>query len=127
MKIGRGNKLILTSYFANYKKYPVEYKLISVARITPHWFKGEKIVDNETYKSLAPSKKLLYGYKNKEISTSQYIKIYLQDISDIDIYKLYNIFDNYIFLCYEKIDEFCHRIILRKIFNKYNLPCKELR
>lgn len=50
---------IYTSYFANWRNFPKEAKVLGITRFPP---KGGKF-DNEP--SLAPSEELLREYKNK--------------------------------------------------------------
>ena len=118
--------MIFTSYFSNYRKFPKNIRLISIARFTPSWFTGEKIIDSQQFSKIAPTKKLLFDYKNEKISTIDYIKTYLHDIHNVDIIQLYKEFDNSIFICYEKNNDFCHRMIIRRVFNSLNLQCNEL-
>lgn len=50
--------MILTSYFANHRKFPKDRKTVSISRFSPKWFEpDEKDLD------LAPSKELLLDYK----------------------------------------------------------------
>lgn len=115
--------MILTSYFANYRKFPKHKKKISISRFTPHWFEA----DIEA-KELAPSTKLLNDYKNGSVSEIEYEKRYREEtLSKLNPEEIYKKYENGIFLCYEKSEDFCHRQIVNKWFQENGLSSKELK
>jgi uncharacterized protein YeaO (DUF488 family) len=101
--------MIFTSYFANWRKFPKEYKTVSVSRYTKDYIK----VDLHALE-LAPSPELLLGYKDGKITDEEYNEIYLKQLSLLDPKEIAKKYDNAIFLCYEKDGEFCHRHLIKK-------------
>ena len=108
---------MFTSYFSKYK----EGNGISIARITPHWFKGKE------YKKLAPSYWLLNKYKN-DGDIEFFTKYYQENVLDLlDPTLIYQeLGEDAVLLCWEKSDKFCHRHLVAKWLNeKLNLNIKE--
>lgn len=102
---------IFTSYFSNIYNLR-DYTLISISRFSPAGFHGL------SYISLAPSKKLLYNYKNKKLSKSDYFRIFKEEtLSQLNpqtvLDELYSLqipdSKGLVLLCYEKPKDFCHR------------------
>ena len=83
------------------------------AKHLPYFLKLHNI-GYEYRPELAPSKELLNGYKNKEVSWEEYIKIYNQLLIDRDILKNISVkdFDNVVLLCSEPTAEQCHRRLM---------------
>ena len=114
--------MILTSYFANWRKFPGNRKKISISRITPKWFKS----DIEA-KELAPSSKLLKEYKEGIVSEEEYERRYFEEtLSKLDPVSIYNKYKDGIFLCYESSEDFCHRQLVSKWLKEKKLKIKEL-
>jgi len=114
--------MILTSYFANWRKFPGNRKTISISRITPSWFKP----DIEA-KELAPSLKLLNDYKKGVVSDREYEEIYYKEtLSKLDPFEIYDKYKDGVFLCYESSEDFCHRQLVSKWLSQNSLPVKEL-
>jgi len=111
---------IYTSYFANGKNIDESIIQISIARWSPKWFEGARMVQ------LAPSSKTLQLFKDRIINKEEYKDRYMQ--------KLHKFFSNpqevfnclrtqwddkdVALLCYEKSGDFCHRHILAKWLSK---------
>ena len=113
--------MIHTSYFANIKNLK-NRKLISISQITPHWadISGE-------YKALAPTKSILFGYKNEEISDEEYTKRYREEVlSKLDPRKVYDDLNGSVLLCYEKRGDFCHRNIVSDWLLENGFKSKEV-
>ena len=116
---------IKTGYFSYLEKYKaMGYTPISIARFTPSWFKGLHI----SY--LAPSRKLLFSYKNNQINEEQFKEEYYKMLNRLDLSKIltkFNVSDNVILLCYEKTGNFCHRHLLADYLNSnFDMNIKEL-
>lgn len=80
------------------------------AKHLPYFLKLHGI--NYEYKpELAPTKELLDGYKNKNISWQEYEKVYNKILLDRDIINSISIdeLDNSVLLCSEPTAEQCHR------------------
>lgn len=96
--------MIYTSYFGNWRNFPKDMEIVSIARVPPKGFKGR------TYDRLAPSPQLLEQYKTKLIDSTFFTKVfnsYLATLNKTDI--LNELGDNVILCCYEKKGDFCHR------------------
>lgn len=115
---------IKTGYFAYTKKYEeLGYRCISIARVTPKWFRGICLPE------LAPTFDLLDRYKRGLVSEVDYKEEYefmLKRVNIDGVLKNFNKDDKIIFLCYEKSSSFCHRHILAEYLNtNYGLDVKE--
>lgn len=130
--------IIYTSYFANLRNIDLsQYKLFSISRFPP------KFLINYDYVNLnilAPSSKLLLGYKNGDIDQDQYIEIYTRYLDSLNDNTKFQTFNGNtrllglkgilsqiesrskdkspVLLCYEKPNSFCHRFILSDYINK---------
>jgi uncharacterized protein YeaO (DUF488 family) len=114
--------MIYTSYFANHRKHSKFRKKVSISLYPPKWFKAD-IQANE----LVPSKKLLLDYKNNLINNIEYEKIYREEtLSKLDPEEIYSKYNECIFLCYERSNEFCHRQIVSAWLKENGFDSKEL-
>ena len=68
--------MIYTSYYSNYKKYSVFYR-ISISRNTPN------DAADISLKFLAPDSSLLCGYKNGNIGEEEYARRYLSSLEEL--------------------------------------------
>jgi len=113
--------MIHTSYFANIRNLGIR-RLVSISQITPDWANV-----NEEYKDLAPTKSILFGYKNEEISDEEYTKRYKEEIlSKLDPKKVYEDLNGAVLLCYEKRSDFCHRNIVSEWLIENGFKSKEI-
>lgn len=102
--------MIYTSYFGNVRKLH-EFVQISIALYTPRFLKIPK------YSNLAPHHKML------EMPEEQYRKVYAELLSRLDpeqvLKDLQEIAqgNNFVLLCYEKPNEFCHRHLVADWLN----------
>lgn len=106
---------LYTGYFAKLKYYDKSIIPISIAQTSPPFFTGLH------YKTLAPSKKLLYAYRNNELIIPEYTKIFMQHLETLSPKKVFNEIakltynsENVILLCWERSDKFCHRFLVAK-------------
>lgn len=137
-----------TSYYANFRNIPKDYLCVAISRFVPEVFKSSNYINFLWNKDnfLAPSKQLLSEVKSGSINQEEYSKRYIQEV--FNRCKPYTGYDNpsdwiqafdnelvsqqtewkaVVFMCYEKPSDFCHRQVLRKIFNKcYQIPIEEL-
>jgi len=114
--------MIYTSYFANAKNIKKK-QFVSISRVTPSWFDFDIIEAKE----LAPSSKLLVAYKNEEVDTIEYEKIYKKEtLSKLDPKEIYEKYNNSVFLCYEKRGDFCHRNIVSAWLEENGYSSKEI-
>lgn len=102
---------VKTSYFANWRNFPKNARIISIAQFPPKGWKGEKM------RSLAPSKELFEAYKAGAVSEEGYKKRYIEDLEDRGITRstlriFFESLGNVVLCCYEKPGDFCHRHIL---------------
>ena len=122
--------MIYTSYFGNIRKLPEDAILISIARSTPKWFKGEALL------GLAPSYQLLNEWKKGNITTTEYERWYRTEVSDRYTYleeieeEILSCVDgelchDIILLCYEKTMDFCHRHILAEMMCECGVDVRE--
>jgi uncharacterized protein YeaO (DUF488 family) len=119
---------LYTGYFANIKKYEhFGYTPVSIAGITPEFFKGEKWSD------FAPRKTFFSEWKKGLITDKEYMKKYLDYLSTIpkeDIEELREITKDgsFVMCCYEKPGDFCHRHYLAAFLRRaYGFKVQELR
>ncbi len=106
--------MIKTSFYGN-KSLNQDMKLIRISRSIPNWFKL-KVVNGE---SLYPSWELLNGYKSGKINQNQYIEIYNQQLSLLDIDYIYQkIGETGVLLCWENPENFCHRRLVANWLEK---------
>jgi len=114
--------MILTSYFANHRNFIPERKKVSISRITPSWFEADEIA-----LELAPSKKLLFDYKEGGVSEEEYIRRYKEEtLSKLNPFEIAQKYNNSIFLCYEKTGDFCHRHIVSEWLEENELLIEEI-
>lgn len=114
---------VITSYFANSKKFPKNRHAVSISRFTPKWFEAD-----EEFKNLAPSIKLLNDYKNGRVTEEDYERIYREEtLSKLDPSDIAKRFKNSILLCYEKEGDFCHRQIVSNWLNENGYKAHELK
>ena len=103
--------MIKTSYFANWRNFPKDFIPIAITCFPPKNWNGLVI------SALAPSKELLYSYKNLLIDNIIFEYKYIEELKDKGITQekiLTHIPNKTLFLCYEKPEDFCHRHILVK-------------
>ena len=115
-----------TSYFSNYRRFPENAKLFSIAQYTP-----KTKTPIESLIELAPSKQLIHAMKDGLINEEQFTQEYVKQLNKLC--KLPNLLsycsqhDIVIFLCYEKPSDFCHRHILADYLNKvYKIGLQEI-
>ena len=115
--------MIYTSYFANWRKFPKEYKVVSISRFSPKYF------DGINFDILSPSKDLLSRYKNGIITEEEYTKEFTEYLSKLDkaniISMLNSIGENLILCCYEKPTDFCHRHLVSAWLRNHGISCRE--
>lgn len=118
---------IYTSYFANYRNFPKDCTKVSVARDLKQSIKVDICIEE-----FAPSKELLYAYKNGNIHDGEYTFRYLAELKNRDLGTIVNKLasiaqtNDVVLLCYEKKGKFCHRHILADCLNAYNFNVMEL-
>ena len=120
--------MIFTSYFSLTKKLEQNgYTTISISRFPPKFYDGKKAF------GLAPSESILNRYKTNQINEDEYTKEYIEYLESRReelvpyLTKLYNSDKKYVFLCYEKAGDFCHRRILADWFKeKTGFECTEI-
>ena len=100
-----------TSYYASPKILKREYKLISISKKPPNWFRVDSI-----FLPLCPSWDLVMPYKQGKITKEQYTERYYNEfLNKLDAAKTYQeLGEDSILLCYETQMEFCHRHIVGK-------------
>lgn len=117
--------MIYTSYFSNWRKFPEGFKKICIARYPPANCKVD-----ETLIIFAPTEGLLKDYKKGDETKEGYEVRYRKQLGKSSDEELRNILENYdncIFLCYEKPEDFCHRHILRDYLKKrFDIQLEEL-
>lgn len=87
----------------------------AISRVVPKNIKVEQL------KELAPSPELLKAFRDGKIDIEKYKEVYDKEtLSILDANGLYKKYDNSFFVCYEKPNEFCHRILIRKWLAKHN-------
>lgn len=122
---------VRTGYFSYTKKYEeMGYFCVSIARMTPKFFKGV------TFEDLAPSNILLARYKKGQLSNEEFAYAYINQIKYLPFDSIFNkLFElaksekskGIVLLCYEKSDNFCHRHVLADYLNEnFDMNISEL-
>lgn len=95
------------------------------AKHLPYFLKLHKI-KYEYKPEYAPTKELLNGYKNKNITWKEYKNIYIEILKEKNITKdiEWGVFDNAVLLCSESTAEKCHRRLLAEFLRKANSALK---
>ena len=99
-------------YLSNFRTAGKDDRAISVAAITPKWYKGA------VRKDLAPKLSTLTKYKKGEITEAEYAFEYVDMIYTHDLDKLAEELDGHILLCYCSKNDFCHRLLLGLYLHK---------
>lgn len=117
--------MIYTSYYGNVKNLPEDSILVSISVTQPYYI--EKVIPQ-----FKPWWETVNNIKKGIIDETEYTRQYLSKISKYNdktwnvIKKMYESEKNYILLCYEKPEDFCHRHILSKFLNeKLNINIQE--
>lgn len=129
-----------TSYYANIKNIPTNYLLVGISRFCPEWLHDGEPSNFMFIRGnfLAPSAELLEMKKNNDVTESQFADLYKKQISDffdgnvpfkdwintLEMQFSEN-YDAIVFLCYEQPTSFCHRHLLRDIFNDNQFHIEE--
>lgn len=79
---------------------------LSIARYSPHWYKGKK------YKPLMPYSWIIQSFKSGKISEEEYeMEYYNTNLSKLNPKKVVEDIKNKTILCWCKAGDFCHRNI----------------
>jgi hypothetical protein len=93
-------------YLSNFRTAGNDDRAISIAAITPRWYKGE------VRKDLAPKLSTLTSFKKGKITNVQYIYEYCKVIYSHNLDDLVKELDNHVLLCYCGKNDICHRLLL---------------
>lgn len=116
--------MIYTSYFSNYRNFPIGLEPISIA-FYPH----QSGFNGRTFWALTPDHKMLIGYKQGKVTQEEFKVRYLAKLDallakeGIDAFQELN---GLILLCYEKRGEFCHRHILAEWLRSHGFEVTEV-
>ena len=99
-------------YLSNFRQSGKDDRAISIAAITPKWYKGA------VRKDLAPRQTTLTNFHNGNITMAEYSYEYVDMIYTHDLDKLAEELDGHVLLCYCSKDEFCHRLLLGLYLHK---------
>lgn len=105
---------LYTGYFAKVKDYiNAGLEPVSIAGITPSFFKGERWSD------FAPRKELFNQWKSGALNNFEYSAKYTEYLNTLPKQDIYELKDsllgenkNFVMCCYEKQGDFCHRHVL---------------
>lgn len=107
---------IWTSYFAKVRKLYCNILPVAITAYPPKWWKGD------VYSKLAPTKEILFDYKNGLISEEEYTKRYREEVLDkLNPEEVYQELCDMVkergykevcLVCFESSDKFCHRHII---------------
>jgi hypothetical protein len=93
-------------YLSNFRTAGKDKRAISIAAITPKWYKGE------VRKDLAPPFSLVKDFKDGKKTVTEYLFEYVGKLyTNIDFANEAERLDGKILLCYCDKDVFCHRAI----------------
>lgn len=123
-----------TSYYANIKNIPDEYKLVSISGDIPEYIENQVDIWD---KRLAPNWSLFKEYKDSSEGTKRekrYIQRFKEEVLTkyliTDILKDWSdkcgLLETYVILCYETPSDFCHRHIVSEFLSdKFNIDVQE--
>lgn len=119
--------MIFTSYFENLKELDQNGLIpIAICGGIPDYYHGL------WYKKLAPSWSIYSQYKETgqcDVYIKRYTSEILSRLNPEQVYQdLYNLADessNFVMMCYEKPDEFCHRHLVSNWFTEHGICCQE--
>jgi len=93
-------------YLSNFGTAGKDSRAISIAAISPKWYKGA------VRKDLAPKLSTLTKLKKGQITDIEYTAKYCDIIYSHDLDKLVKELDDHVLLCYCSKDVLCHRTLL---------------
>lgn len=102
---------IYTSYFSNYKNIPPHYQCVSIANSKPQ---GLFIPECNLLK---PDWSIVQDYRNKDISYTDFAKLYLARLDITPAFKYFEslrriaLSNPLVLMCWEKDYKVCHRTI----------------
>lgn len=99
-----------TSFFFS-NKLTKEMNLVNVAGLSPKEFR-KKFPDMKHYDDLKPAKELVQDYKSGKINKKEYTRVYKEQLSKLEPFKVYNNLKNSVILCWERPEDFCHRHLI---------------
>ncbi len=119
--------MIFTSYFTKLKELDQNGLIpIAICGGIPDYYHGL------WYRKLAPSWSIYSQYKETgqcDVYIKRYISEILSKLNPNQVYQdLYNLAGesyNFVLLCYERPDEFCHRHLVAEWFAENGICCKE--
>ena len=91
---------------SNFRTAGKDSRAVSIAAVTPKWYKGA------VRKDLAPKLSTMTKFKKGEITNVQYIAEYCDIIYSHDIDQLAEELDGKVLLCYCSKKDLCHRLLL---------------
>lgn len=95
---------VYSSYYARACKILPNHRMVAISFKIPDNFKGEIV------RELAPSKKLVYGFKYQGMEEQEYKDTYYcENLSKLNPMEIYNKIKGKAILCYCGKDSFCHR------------------
>lgn len=116
--------MIYTSYFGNLRNISKDIIPISIALYPIKNWSGCQ------YKILAPSAEMLNIAKSGNISEAKRLYREYLDTLDVDtiVEDLQEMSDynDFVLLCYEKPDDYCHRHVLREWLHERGYECEEV-
>jgi hypothetical protein len=93
-------------YLSNFRTAGKDSRAISIAAITPKWYKGA------VRKDLAPKLSTVVKAKKGDMTMMEYIGEYVNIIYSHDLDQLATELDGHILLCYCSKNDVCHRMLL---------------
>lgn len=116
--------MLYTSYFTNIRNidkihFPIRH--IAICQYPPKWYTGY------VYPNLAPTKELLFAYRENRINEEEYKKIYWKETLSLFtpdfIYAHLDQEPINVLHCHEPRDKFCHRHLFAEWINlSFGLP-----
>lgn len=117
--------MIHTSYFANLKKLPIGFVPISICGKAPEGYRGIQ------YKKLAPKYDFFMEWKRTH-DNEKYIKCYNEQVlAALDPHEVFSELKtlsggrDFVLVCYEKPEDFCHRHLVAKWLVDNGYLCTE--
>lgn len=112
-----------TVYFSNFRTCGKLENAVSIARTTPKWFKGDKILD------LAPTMSMIQRFKkNNAGQWKWFLNEYTKKIYETcQLEEFCEQLKGKVVLCHCSKTDICHRILLAKVLEiEFGAECKEV-
>ena len=111
--------MIFTSYFANLKNCPKNYRKVAICQYPPKGW------SSEIEQALTPTKTLFSAIKYGKITMEEFDEQFNEQLSKLDPLEVGFKYQDSILLCYEKDPNECHRKQVAEWLESNGVGCEE--